>query len=117
VTTPLAAFALVLLLASPAIAQKKTEPPNGPQEAFVRANDSGKVVVWRSESAWKVGQPLLEAKQSDLAAKYVACLVDSGTTVLPMEEGGYRTHRITVIKGKSRGCEGNVATLYSRPKP
>jgi hypothetical protein len=110
------ALALVLLLAGPALAQKKAEPPQGPPEAFVQSTSGGQIIVWRSEYAWKAGQPLLDAKQSDLAAKYVACLVDSGTTVLQMQDGGYQTHRITVIAGKSRGCEGNVARLYTRPK-
>jgi hypothetical protein len=72
------------------------------------AKGSGTVIVWASEAAAQSGTRLIQAGQSDLAVKYAACVVPTGTKVVIMPTGGYSTHRVTVIDGPRRGCEGNV---------
>jgi hypothetical protein len=75
---------------------------------ILTAKGGGKVVIWASETSAQSGTRLIQAGQSDLALKYAACVVPTGTKVVIMPTGGYSTHRVTVIDGPRRGCEGNV---------
>lgn len=55
----------------------------------------------------KEGVALLQAKQSDLAARYAACVVPQNTRVVFLT-GGYESIAFMVIDGPHRGCRGNV---------
>jgi hypothetical protein len=77
------------------------------QAHILRGNGEKTIAVWRSESSADAGTRLVNAGQSDLALRYIACGVPPGTRVVVLP-GGYSTHRVMVIDGKFRGCEGNV---------
>lgn len=90
-------LALVLLLV-PMLAEG--------QEGTLTNRGAGSIVIWRSESAWKDGQRLIDAGQATLVKRaQIACVIQAGTRVVKLA-GGYTTNRVTVIEGPSRGCEG-----------
>ena len=95
----LALAALLFLPSIPASAQRQTY--------ILRGNGEKAITVWRGESSAEAGTRLVNAGQSDLALRYVACAVLPGTRVVILP-GGYETHRVMIVDGKFRGCEGNV---------
>jgi hypothetical protein len=73
----------------------------------LKGNGEKAIAVWRGESSADAGTRLVNAGQPDLALRYIACAVPPSTRVVILP-GGYSTHRVMVIDGKFRGCEGNV---------
>jgi hypothetical protein len=71
--------------------------------------------IWRSLSAMNQGEVLLQAKEQDLATRYMACFVPSGTRVVATYVSE-RIYRVVVREGKDRGCEGYVSRDYSPVK-
>lgn len=98
-TTRLPALALLLGCATPALAQQPTP--------ILRGNGEKAIAVWRNEASAEAGARLANAGQADLAARYIACAVPPGTRIVVLP-GGHAMHRVMIIDGKSRGCEGSV---------
>jgi hypothetical protein len=94
--------ALLLSVSAPALGQT--------QKVWATSKGARPVIIWTSETSAKAGATLINSGQADLAAKYAACVVGSGTAIVIMPTGGYETHRVTVIEGPKRGCEGNLSS-------
>jgi hypothetical protein len=97
----------VVLFAGPAFGQGEIG-----KTYSLKGNDGQPIAIWHSESAADSGGALLRAGQTDLAARYMSCVVTPGTRVLvmPMPYAHWtdNTRKVTVLDGKSRGCESSV---------
>lgn len=96
------ALALVLLLATPALALEGTLVPSGGQ---------AKIPVWRSAQAQDDGQALLRSKaDGTLWLHLLACVAEPGTrAVLGGPDPGLYRRGVIVLDGQAKGCRGVVS--------
>lgn len=69
------------------------------------------VIVWKSADAQDEANQLINAgaaaKNPQILAPYVSCVVEPGAGVI-VTDMGFVTHDIMVIDGPSAGCKGNI---------